>query len=112
MPVLPFKGVLHDALPFMHAQMPTMDGRRGACSDVELNCMECLEAYGAIKGMHKCAKYIEDLQECKYMKLQQARAKAMWKERMKQVAYGKRAPKDYFVEPVPYDAYVYGTFWP
>lgn len=36
----------------------------GECAKIELQMMECIEAYGADKGRLKCGDYIEDFNEC------------------------------------------------
>lgn len=36
----------------------------GRCGRFELNMMECMEAYGLEKGRVKCAKLIDDFNEC------------------------------------------------
>lgn len=36
----------------------------GQCSKMELDAMECLEAYGLIRGTKKCNLLLEDYYEC------------------------------------------------
>ena len=39
---------------------------RKECRDFEMNAVECLEAYGAVKGKVKCQDYLDDLKECMF----------------------------------------------
>lgn len=110
--VLPFKGILYDAMSFAHGQVPNSTGRRVHCADFEMNYVECMEAYGLIRGTTKCLKYREDYDECKSDNLKNARALLIKYERYKKVAKGEISFKERRGEPVPYDAYVSGTFWP
>lgn len=34
------------------------------CGDIELDALECLEAYGSRRGRVLCDKYIQDFREC------------------------------------------------
>lgn len=43
------------------------------CADMEMNVMDCLEAYGIERGMKKCKILIDDFQECVGAKKQQMR---------------------------------------
>lgn len=43
------------------------------CADMEMNVMDCLEAYGIERGLKKCKDLIADFQECAGMKKQQLR---------------------------------------
>lgn len=36
------------------------------CSDFQMNSIECVEAYGAVRGRRVCRKYLEDFAECMY----------------------------------------------
>lgn len=110
--VLPFKGILYDTISFAHSQGPNMHGRKGTCGDFELNYVECLEAYGLVRGLETCLKYHEDLQECRSNYLKDARAKMMDFERYKKIAKGEIPFKERHGKPVPYDAFITGTFWP
>lgn len=110
--MIPFKGILYDTMSYLHLQSPTGDGRRATCSDFELNLVECLEAYGITKGYHQCHKYFEDYHECKSDQIKMVRAGVMKMERYKKLAKGEIPFEQRHVEPIPYDAYVTGTFWP
>lgn len=35
-----------------------------ACPDFEMRTVECIEAYGLVKGKQKCKDYMADLEEC------------------------------------------------
>lgn len=110
--MLPFKGFLYDAMAFMHHQTPLGRGRKGPCGDMELNYVECLEAYGVAKGKRMCYKYQEDLQECLSANIRKMRETIMYNERVKQLASGKRSLDEFYVERIPYDSYVFGSFMP
>ena len=110
--MIPFKGILYDTFSYLHVQMPTGDGRKAACADFELNLIECLEAYGITKGSNQCHKYFEDYHECKQDGLKNMRSYLMTLERYKKIAKGEIAFKERHVEPIPYDSFVAGTFWP
>lgn len=110
--VLPYKGLLYEATTMFHGQGPIYNGRKEPCSDFELNTVECLEAYGAIKGAEKCAKFIEDLNECKHTRLRVMRKMIMQEERMKKVAKGEIPFEKRWGKPYAYDSHVQGTFFP
>lgn len=40
------------------------------CGDLEMDAIECLEAYGATRGKKICDKYILDYKECFYQFIQ------------------------------------------
>lgn len=40
------------------------------CGDLELDALECLEAYGARRGTALCASYVSDFRECATMVMQ------------------------------------------
>lgn len=42
----------------------------GKCAEMEMDMMDCLEAYGMGKGAKKCKNLIADFQECVGMKKQ------------------------------------------
>lgn len=42
-------------------------GRRHRCANLELNAMECLEAYGYYRGERYCRDFIQDWDECNTM---------------------------------------------
>lgn len=44
------------------------------CGELEMNMMECLEAYGIQRGKRKCSDLIDDFQECYTMRKQQLRS--------------------------------------
>lgn len=110
--MLPFKGIVHDTMGFLHIQPQTADGRRSPCGDFELNYVECLEAYGISKGNHVCHKYLEDLTECKSQGLTIMRVQMMSLERDKKILKGEIPFSKRYSEPIPYDAFVYGSFMP
>ena len=110
--VLPFKGALYDNLSYFHQQIPTAEGRRAPCSQFELNSVECLEAYGMVKGSQECAQFLEDLRECRFGHYRMARKILLQAENYKQVVTGKIPFKERHGKPLPYDSYICGTFYP
>ena len=108
----PVKGVLYESTNLAHNQATTNEGRRETCADIEINVSDCLEAYGLIKGRTECVKFIEDFQECKYAALRNMRYHAMRKERLKQIATGKRSWKDRWGKPIDFDSFTWGVFAP
>ncbi len=40
------------------------------CGDLEMDAIECLEAYGATRGKKICDNYIRDYQECFFNHIQ------------------------------------------
>lgn len=110
----PIKGIIYEMQPFAHNQGIQGDGRRSKCSELELNTVECLEAYGMTKGATKCAQYMEDLNECRYQRIRLARFFAMRRERQRQVLRGERKLQDYYAERTKYDydAYFSDVFTP
>ncbi|XP_005176323.1 NADH dehydrogenase [ubiquinone] iron-sulfur protein 5 [Musca domestica] len=66
------------------------------CGEMEMNMMDCLEAYGADRGKKMCKDLIDDYNECFTMHKQMARFHAMRKERMRQGT---------FADPPRVDAY-------
>lgn len=40
------------------------------CGEFEMKMIDCMEAYGVDKGIHKCRDIIADFQECSQMKKQ------------------------------------------
>lgn len=109
---IPFKGLMYETSCLVNGQHPTGDGRRQACSNMELNAAECLEAYGAAKGRMYCAKFIEDLIECKNARIRKMRAYIMYQERLKKIARGEIPWSQRWGQAYPYDSYVNGTFFP
>lgn len=109
---LPMKGLIYEVLTGNHNQMVNSDGRRSACADIELNMMECLEAYGSKKGLDLCYKYIEDFQECRNKNLAHARVHYMRMIRAKKIATGEIPWDKRVTDPVPYDSFINGTFFP
>jgi len=109
---LPVKGIIYEALSGYHFQTRTGDARRTACADFELNMAECLEAYGVRKGYDLCYKYIEDLHECKSKHLQTMRSVYINHVRTKKLITGEIPWEKRRSEPVPYDAFISGVFYP
>lgn len=109
---LPLKGLMYEATAMSHGQGPQSDARRMPCSDIELNAMECLEAYGTIKGHERCSKYFEDLTECKHARLRLTRYYIMRQERIKKVLKGEIPWANRWGKPYPYESYICGTFFP
>ncbi|XP_023298087.2 uncharacterized protein LOC111680646 [Lucilia cuprina] len=75
------------------------------CGELEMNMMDCLEAYGAEKGKKMCKDLVDDFNECFTMHKQMLRFQAMRSERMKQYWSGDRKKEELFAEPPRVDAY-------
>lgn len=73
------------------------------CAVLEVNYLECLEAYGVDLGKTKCDEVARDFSECYLMSKQMARVVAMKAERQRQFKAGER--KDEFAPPPRMDAY-------
>lgn len=108
----PIKGVFHEIHPWISYQGINIDGRRVKCADFEINAVECLEAYGMIKGSSQCRKYIEDLMECQSNVLSNYRIKSMFIEKMKQIGKGERSWADRHGPKYPANGYIDGHFVP
>lgn len=108
----PVKGLSYELQALANHQGLQGDGRKLACSEIEMNTVECLEAYGVTKGMTKCAQYMEDLRECRYSRYRQLRYTAMKLERQKQILKGERKPSEMFMPSYSYDAYFTDVFTP
>ncbi|XP_026321052.1 uncharacterized protein LOC113231094 isoform X1 [Hyposmocoma kahamanoa] len=66
---------------------------------VEMQLMDCLEAYGLDRGLIKCRCYIDDFKECQMMTKQFARFMAMRKERDRQIHCGILTGEKKYVTP-------------
>ncbi|KAJ9591561.1 hypothetical protein L9F63_001915 [Diploptera punctata] len=77
----------------------------GRCEDFEMRMMNCLEAYGAERGVKKCKDLIDDFHECSSRKKQMMRIQAMKAERDRQYKAGERTKAEYYAEPPKIDAY-------
>ncbi|XP_053960997.1 NADH dehydrogenase [ubiquinone] iron-sulfur protein 5 [Anastrepha ludens] len=75
------------------------------CGKMEMEMMECLEAYGVEKGQKMCADIIADFSECVGVRKQLLRFHAMRGERLKQYYFGDRKKDELFAEPPRADAY-------
>lgn len=109
---VPYKGIAYELSINSHFQLPDGNGRRMPCTDMELNMMECLEAYGLSKGRLMCQKYMEDYRECKMPRLRVMRANIMRQERLKKVINGEIPWQKPWGKPYNYDAYIQATFFP
>jgi hypothetical protein len=81
------------------------------CADLELNAYECLEAYGIIRGGIVCKQLLDDYLECVGAYKSVRRAEEMKKERIRQVATGKRPITQFWGTKMPNDSYVPPPFW-
>lgn len=77
----------------------------GRCAELEMNLMECLEAYGKERGTQKCKDYIQDFKECSNRELQTRRAMAMRYERQRQYYTGERKEADRYAPAPPPESY-------
>nr|XP_029729392.1 uncharacterized protein LOC115266914 isoform X1 [Aedes albopictus] len=75
------------------------------CGELEMASIDCLEAYGTVKGSEKCANILADFQECAFMNLQMKRFQAMRLERHRQGLMGERKPSEYYAKAPRVDAY-------
>ncbi|XP_037927831.1 uncharacterized protein LOC119662308 [Teleopsis dalmanni] len=75
------------------------------CGEMEMNMMECMEAYGLDRGRQKCADLIADFTECSNKTKQMKRYDAMRFERFKQNMKGERPKEEAFAPPPKIDAY-------
>ncbi|KAI9585760.1 NADH dehydrogenase [ubiquinone] iron-sulfur protein 5 [Glossina fuscipes] len=75
------------------------------CGELEMNMMECLEAYGGERGKKMCKDLIDDFGECVNMRKQMLRVEAMRKERFRQYRAGERKKEELYAESPRIDAY-------
>lgn len=108
----PAKGILYEINLMMHGQGVNTLGYRMPCGDIELNAMECLEAYGAVKGQQRCKDFLDDLHECRHQGLRKMRWYAMRLERNKQVITGQRSLANKEGPKYAYDAFYETAFSP
>ncbi|RZF32956.1 hypothetical protein LSTR_LSTR000826 [Laodelphax striatellus] len=69
----------------------------GPCAKLEMQALNCLEAYGKVLGKEKCADLLHDYEQCFHGTLQYKRVLAMRTERHRQYYMGER--KDHYAEP-------------
>lgn len=108
----PVKGIFYEMNSLFTCQGTFMDGRKLPCADFELNAAECLEAYGIVRGTGKCAKFMEDLKECRYLWNTKMRYVIMKHERMKQIVTGEKPISERKGAPYPHESFVIGSFNP
>uniref|UniRef100_A0A182NC00 CHHC U11-48K-type domain-containing protein n=2 Tax=Anopheles TaxID=7164 RepID=A0A182NC00_9DIPT len=75
------------------------------CGELEMASIDCLEAYGTVRGAKKCADLLADFQECAFMTKQIARFRAMRMERHRQGWNGERKGDGYYAPPPRVDSY-------
>ncbi|XP_013782778.1 uncharacterized protein LOC106467016 isoform X2 [Limulus polyphemus] len=75
------------------------------CRDLELNMMNCLEAYGLRNGSQNCINEIDDYKECRTLNKQRKRVEAMQKERLRQYKSGERSKSNLYAEPPKLDSF-------
>uniref|UniRef100_A0A182WGQ1 CHHC U11-48K-type domain-containing protein n=1 Tax=Anopheles minimus TaxID=112268 RepID=A0A182WGQ1_9DIPT len=75
------------------------------CGELEMASIDCLEAYGTVRGAKKCADLLADFQECAFMAKQIARFRAMRLERHRQGWNGERKGDEYYAPPPRVDAF-------
>lgn len=68
------------------------------CGKLELQAVECVEAYGIDKGLKACDVLLRDFRECVTGELQDRRLYAMYRERERQYKAGERQER-YFPPP-------------
>ncbi|CAH1962061.1 unnamed protein product [Acanthoscelides obtectus] len=77
----------------------------GACADMEMKALDCLEAYGLDRGLTRCETLIKDFQECAQKNKQYKRITAMRLERHRQVFAGERSKAERYAPGPPHDSY-------
>jgi len=65
------------------------------CADLELKSLECMEYYGAQRGVVICQDYYDDWHECQSKNLQFLRLRMMQKQYMKKYFEYTRGERDY-----------------
>ncbi|XP_017468167.1 PREDICTED: uncharacterized protein LOC108360413 isoform X1 [Rhagoletis zephyria] len=75
------------------------------CGKMEMEMMDCLEAYGVERGQKMCADIIADFSECVGVRKQLLRFHAMRAERLKQYYFGDRKKQELFADPPRVDAF-------
>lgn len=72
----------------------------GLCADLEMQVVDCLDAYGLDRGIKKCDALIQDFKECATRDKQNKRTLAMVIERERQYWTGERTKENrYAVGP-------------
>lgn len=103
--ILLFRMAAQHVTPFFRSPFTDLTGAMvnaqhyHACGPMELQMMECLEAYGTDKGKIKCRDIIDDFQECFSRNKQQMRFVAMRMERHRQWFNGDR--KEHYQTKTP-----------
>lgn len=111
--VVPAKGIVYEFMNKAHHQGVLRTGQKLACSDFELNAVECVEAYGLQRGYHKCRDFLIDYDECLKNTVTRIRNEIMDEERVKQILKGNMsATKAKSDENFKYDSYIDGQFSP
>ncbi|RWS13276.1 hypothetical protein B4U79_10355 [Dinothrombium tinctorium] len=82
------------------------------CTELEMNMVECIEAYGIPASHHMCQAYINDFGECVHHEMAMRRSQIMQRERVKQILKGKRKPSEVFGPKPDPNAYLPGPFNP
>lgn len=77
----------------------------GRCADIEMKVVDCLEAYGLLRGKQKCDELIQDFNECSHRNKQNDRIKAMRYERERQWLRGERSKKNHYAPPPKDDSF-------
>lgn len=77
----------------------------GRCKDFEMRAVDCLEAYGLLRGQEKCKDLLDDFKECATRKIRDARLGAMRMERRRQYWMGERSKEERYAIPPKPDSY-------
>ncbi|XP_018579298.1 NADH dehydrogenase [ubiquinone] iron-sulfur protein 5 [Anoplophora glabripennis] len=77
----------------------------GACADMEMKALDCLEAYGLDRGLKKCDPLIRDFTECALKIKQFKRMNAIRWERNRQYWAGERSKEDRWSKSPTHDSY-------
>ncbi|CAH1109725.1 unnamed protein product [Psylliodes chrysocephalus] len=77
----------------------------GRCADLELQALDCLEAYGLDRGIKKCDLLLQDFTECSLRIKQMNRMFAMRNERHRQYFAGERSKEEKWAAGPKPDSY-------
>lgn len=77
----------------------------GKCQELEEKALDCMEAYGLIRGERECKPLLNDLKECTLQKKQFARFSAMVEERDRQIKAGEKTKEQLLTKSPTPDSY-------
>lgn len=77
----------------------------GRCAKMEMDVIDCMEAYGMDKGLEKCDALIQDFKECAARQKQLKRSYAMRYERQRQYWAGERSKENLYAPSPKIDSF-------